>query len=274
MTAKTILIVGNSHTAALKQALENDTSLACGAVSFQIRWLIGDDRSQTRRTLGDTSTDDARRLIARLDVDDMLVLALFGSGHNVLGLLRHDRPFALASTAVSGNDELIPERVMYDTFVGFQRKMKAVVVALQAEAPCPVYHLATPAPKEDDSHILQATSSYRERPVTTVSLNPPLLRGTLWQLEMRAVRDVCEGSGIRFVNVPVGSTTDDGLFLRREYYGRDVTHGNEAYGALVLRQLANTRMDQSSERSARDGVPCRYESFAPSQSLTADLPAD
>src|SRR4029078_4023590 len=108
--------------------------------------------------------------------------------------------------------------------------------AAAASAPCPVVHLAAPPIKADEAWIYANSNKYRGNIVRDVGLTPAPVRAKLWRLEMDAIRTVVAKWGIGFVPVPLDSLDADG-FLRRDFYGQDVTHANSDYGRLVLRDL-------------------------------------
>jgi hypothetical protein len=61
------------------------------------------------------------------------------------------------------------------------------------------------------------------------------LRYKIWRLHSRIVAERCSELGIAFLPAP-RETQDAQGFLRPEFAG-DATHGNEAYGEAVIRQL-------------------------------------
>ena len=51
------------------------------------------------------------------------------------------------------------------------------------------------------------------------------------------LREVTEARGATFVPIPAEAQTPEG-FLRKEFWGPDITHANESLGPVVLRMLA------------------------------------
>lgn len=65
-----------------------------------------------------------------------------------------------------------------------------------------------------------------------IRLTPRALRYKVWAVLQALERETAAAAGVAFLASPEAAQTADG-FLRDEYR-RDITHGNEAYGILVL----------------------------------------
>lgn len=234
MKKRTIFIFGDSHTRALLRSFQRSEYTSHPLLTFDIHWLISEKRVQQGVSVGDMTGKEAIEIAKTLDADDLVVMTVLGGAHNRVALLKSRPPFTLASALENEHHDgiLIPEAAMYDLlsdFIGGSGIIKKVA----SETPARLYHLAAPPPKGDTNYVLDRA----RRSLGEIDINPPRVRGRMWQLEMRAVQDLCRVYGIDFVPVPAGATTDDGLFLRPEYYAADVTHANPAYGLLVLKQL-------------------------------------
>ena len=57
-----------------------------------------------------------------------------------------------------------------------------------------------------------------------------------WQLQNRAIEEICIELGLEVLGPPRGSLDPEG-FLARPCYAGDATHANRRYGELVLEQL-------------------------------------
>lgn len=93
---------------------------------------------------------------------------------------------------------------------------------------------------------------YRGAVLSESTLNPPILRLKMWEVEMQALAGVCNEWGIGYIGVPPKARTTEG-FLRPEYYAPDATHANVAYGHLVLEQLVDlaTKSTPTSQEACR-----------------------
>ena len=169
-----------------------------------------------------------------------MVISIAGTLHNVLGLLEHEKPFDFftrgdETMTLAEGRVVVPQNTLWDTFKGMADP-KHRIVALRDEACCRVYHLATPPPKEDGEFIRARVARYRDRLVAEAGVNPAATRLKLWKLEMRVLADLCAELNMHLLLSPAEAQTPAG-FLKPEYYGKDATHANDAYGELVLRQL-------------------------------------
>lgn len=232
-----IFVIGDSHTRVLGKATElrpqaPETSSDC---AFDIHWLLTQKGDKAR---GDMPLEDAVAIAKALGPDDIIAISLAGTLHNIFGLLRHDPPFDFYTAddeGVEPGTQVIPFHAVRDLLYDSARNNRNITAITKA-ANCRVFHLPTPAPKEDNEFIQEKTVRYRDRFVLDAGINSPAIRLKLWKLEMEVVEDLCRKWGISFIPAPLGSQTDAG-FLRKDYYGGDATHANEAYGELVLRQL-------------------------------------
>lgn len=232
-----VLVLGDSHALALAKAHEVRSEPTPGSegIQFDINWLAKKDGSR-----GDLPLADALERVLLLESDDMLVLSILGTFHNIFGMLQHEQPFDFFSrgdeTMTPAEGRLVvPENALWDTFRENNERNGSMAV-LRSKGRGSVYHLATPPPKEDSAFIMARATRYNGRLLVEAGLNLASIRLKLWKLEMRVLAQLFTEWNIHLVLPPPEAQTADG-FLKPEYYGRDATHANAAYGELVLRQL-------------------------------------
>jgi len=230
-----IFIFGDSHTRALKDAHNNFKFLE-PSLNLNIHWMLSVKNGMVR---GDLRYEDALTIASNLSENDLLVISLLGTSHNLFGLIEHEIPFFFSDADQSEHNgpekHLIPFNLMYDMFVEFSKKNKRIP-ELRKATKAKVIHLMTPPPKGDNDFIKSKISRYRDKVLGEHSINSPTIRLKLWQIEMQALQNVCEEYGIYIVPTPEPAF-DTGGFLRADYYGGDATHANMKYGKLVLSQL-------------------------------------
>ena len=227
-----IVVVGNSHTIALKAASQRD--------GIKVYKCVNEEKHRVERR-ADLVFEEAVELV-KSSPGRIVVSALGGNQHQMY-LLEHPDPFDFYEP---GNDEvladhkIIPYRVMYDHF------RKGIVygangqqiLAIRRVTTGPMYHLGVPPPKEDEDHIRRRTEGYfRERIKAGEPLTKASIRAKLWRLQRHVILDFCAKAKIEYVPVPA-EAKDFNDFLKREYYAADATHANAAYGELVLEQIA------------------------------------
>lgn len=231
--------MGDSHTQALKKAQGARPSDVQEKVQFDINWLMTKKGDTIR---GNLPREDAKIIAASLTPSDAVVLTIAGTLHNIFGLLRHERPFDLLDPeekdgTILNETMLVPANVLWDLF-HTKAGNNQLIKDLREAAYCPVYHLSTPPPKEDNQYIEARVVRYRERQVSEVGINSSCTRLKLWKLEMRVLEQLCIEWGMLLLPPPAGSQTAEG-YLKHEFYADDATHANAAYGELVLKQLEN-----------------------------------
>lgn len=225
-----IVIIGHSHTRAIKNWLKKYSASADLENEYSVHWL-----KNTRGTHGDIELSDAERLVANLKPDDKLVFSLLGTSHNIFGLLKHSTPFTIAEAQPPESQYLIPISVINDFFINIMKKNETLV-NLRNLAKCKVYHLITPPPKGSRDFIANHGSVYRDVDITTSTINNSSNRLALWKAEMRSLARYCKSLDIEIIEAPA-STLDSKGFLKDTYYANDTTHANINYGQDVLLQL-------------------------------------
>lgn len=224
-----MFFVGHSHVTPLFRAAE--------AHELSIRrlnlWLFG------RPVLYDAASP---RLAPELEAmaGEVVVSAVGGSAHDVLGLARHPRPFdfvlpSAPDLPVAPEAELVPAAALATTLRNNIEDEILDLVRLMALSGRRVIHVEPPPPVGDDPRILPDMELLAFVPSPNPGPSPPWLRYKLWRMHSEIIREAYEPAGVEFLAAPSAAQTDEG-FLRPEFYDYPC-HANRAYGALVLRQL-------------------------------------
>lgn len=235
MSKTRIFVFGDSHTRALLNAA-NESSTEDDFV-FSIHWMRSEKNGVVR---GDLGIEDAFEKIKSLGGQDILVISLLGTAHNIFGLVQHEQPFDLMEAGSSFDMEdlhgqIVPRNIMWDMFEFWGRRNKKIK-KLKDCSSVRVFHLMTPPPKQDNGFIESKTAKYRDHVVAVKGISRAELRLRLWNLEMQVLKHICDEWGIGVIPPPNDAIETEG-FLKKEFYGNDATHANTAYGALVLKQL-------------------------------------
>jgi len=235
-----VFVFGDSHTQALKDAL-SDYELPNSSLRFDIHWKYKEKKGSAR---GDLKNEDALRIASSLSENDLLVISLLGTSHNLFGLLKHKIPFYVLTEQPMPDQRIIPVNVIFDAFVDLQKKNK-LILELKKSTKARTLHLATPPPKFDNDFI----KKFIEKKISVESLhnwygdivNPPQVRQALWRIEMESMKVVLEELGISLLPPPGSAMTPSG-FLKEDYYASDATHANHRYGSLVIAQMVEFLM--------------------------------
>jgi hypothetical protein len=224
-----LLLVGMSHTNAIRHALTEAELSCCAVVNVNMRpeAFAADGQSFDMRAFPDWRPD-------------VVVLSISGNTHNILGLFNHPRPFAIGHPVrgrVPADPDLafIPQDVARAFLTQKIMQRFAPFAALHSHyAGVPFVHLSAPAPVGDEDHIRANPGSFAE--VLHMGISPPDLRMALFDLQTDIFAERAAQHGAAFLLPPREALTDTG-FLGPGYVADDPTHGNAAYGRLVLNQI-------------------------------------
>ena len=234
-SAPRVVVLGNSHTQSLKDALKKENASAKGDVEFSVKWIYTPGSGPQM----DITVHDALKFVANLRATDLVAISLAGTHHNIYGFLRHEVAFDIAPFQEDISDakiDIIPVNVLKSEMSAANRA-RGMLPKIKAATRAAVYHIAPPPPKADEAFIRSRMRQYRGKLLESYGLNPPSLRQKMWKLEMDVLETVCSEWNIGFLSPPPEAFTQDG-FLHADFYGSDATHANALYGKLVLTQLA------------------------------------
>jgi hypothetical protein len=157
--------------------------------------------------------------------------------------------FALAShpgLVVDQGVELVPELQVREVFQPSMSQLENVLTRMLDTGGQPPIVLGTPPPKGDNEAIRRGMQAYADdadfftRLASDLGLNleeaqlaPARLRLKLWLLLQQMMRETAERLAVEFWPVSPSAMTEEG-YLRSEYWAKDATHANTAYGALML----------------------------------------
>jgi len=165
---------------------------------------------------------------------------MHGNEHSMLSLVQHDRPYDF--TLPWRQDlPLLPGRQL----IPFDVVQRQVEKALNSTIACAammrsqlarmrLVHVAPSPPVASEARINQAPEVFRER-LAKSGITPLSMRLKYYLLAVRMLRDALKQFNVELLECPPESVDADGAIQDELAYG--ATHGNEAYGELVLRQM-------------------------------------
>ena len=233
------LVIGESHSNAIAQAI---ATLAPDYDDIVVHRLASRRESNEHAA----TSEAAVKLVSEQPPGIPVFLALLGTYHNIVGLIRSgpEFDFMLDENDVppAGADCVrLPYQAIAGLFTDHLAKAGSIR-RLRDAARSSVYVLSSPPPKHSNEFMTQKfmrkqNRAYRGRDVMQAGIARPDIRVKLWRLEARLLELWAVSEGMQFIPAPVASFNEDG-FLSRKYYFEDATHANARYGALVLDQIA------------------------------------
>ena len=225
-----VLIIGNSHVVCIQRALalRKDPNVKCS------HFRISSDEQVT-------SVPDLVDAVKEMNFDtpDVICLCIVGNQHNSLGLFESPRPFSIGAdkTGEEGlNDPsraFIPFNVMVDHL--YHNFRPEFIAGLFDAFPDSVrMYINAPPPIGDWGHILANLGPFVDRIKDEPA--PKALRQQLYLAQTVALQRIADHCKASFL-IPPANTMDDDGFLLAEFFGKDPTHANTAYGNIMCDAL-------------------------------------
>jgi hypothetical protein len=237
-----VLFIGHSHMVCVLNAAQ-EAGLPFQAVTLKAvedeAHFFGLDRALFIEDTGKPDFRDETKAVLAASTAPVYSF-ISGIMHVQLGLRRLDDPseapfdFVLPASADAPLDpdaDLIPFDAIREVLrQQFKSRLK-MLGRLAAIAPGRVVQFPPPPPVSDRwlEPLLEKTS------VKATALPSRWVRWKLWRLTADIFREHARSLGARFVDAPAESMDGDG-FLRDDLV-RNATHGNTAFGALLLHQI-------------------------------------
>lgn len=177
---------------------------------------------------------------------ELVCLCLGGNLHNLICLMESSDPFALgdaAQGAVAGGEgrHFVPQDMMRAYIAQRLAQVFALAAAIHARFPAARFlHLSSPPPVRQGPVLTEAEKAAGGAKAMTQYLvfdvNPPPLRLAVFALQNALYADCAARLGADFLPPPQGALTPEGL-LADGFWDDDPTHGNAAWGRLMLDQI-------------------------------------
>lgn len=227
---KPILVLGMSHVEAIEAALKEKDAQRIKVVNLN----------------DETEVFDKRKNLVSFDLlptraVQHVFLTIRGNYHNIFGLLEHPNKICVGDAARGRiPDEesrwFITEIMVREHFQGILETASfSLIRALAAHYPnASMHYLSSPPPCGDENHIRTFPGVFRPR--LSQGVSPMDLRRKLYDIQTDLFRQACTAIGVDFIDTPDNAVDAQGA-MKREFWNRDPTHGNAAYGRLVLNQV-------------------------------------
>jgi hypothetical protein len=171
-----------------------------------------------------------------------LVSVVHGNEHSGISLLQHPVPYDFV-TPDNANTALIPgAQPLAYAIVRSQMKLAlnpTVAVLAMARIVLPrirLLHVLPPPPIASEERIKETPEVFREQ-LLRIGISPLALRVKYHRLCIDVLRSELAPFRVELLEPPASATTEAGAIRDEFAYG--ATHANEAYGALVMQQIAS-----------------------------------
>jgi hypothetical protein len=183
---------------------------------------------------------------------DAMVTVLGGNEHNILGLVRHPRPFDFVlpeqeDLPLDEGAEILPYQLVVET-VRRQIKVYKLLRVLRDLHNGPMVEVESPPPVPSADHIHAYPKTFADE-INNRGVASRFLRYKLWRVRSVLVREFCETIGVEFLRVPSEALDAEGMLLP-EGWNADPTHGNAWYGSCILRALDQQLSNHQQRHSA------------------------
>ncbi len=235
-----IALFGMSHAGALMAALHPDEKPRLQIINLRSRPRLYDMKTKTLDLTAWEGEDPG-----------MVVLSLGGNLHNLISLMESPVPFALGDATAGSVPQEAPAEGAARRFVPhdmlwalLERRLDPTRQQFRAFharfARSRLVCLASPPPTRAGPVLTEdemtGTSPRAMTRYLAFNANPPALRGAVYRMHERFYATLAAENGARILPPPAAAVTADGL-LDDAFWDDDPTHGNAAYGRLVLDQI-------------------------------------
>ncbi len=225
---KDILVIGMSHIECLRQAMTDEEKRRYHFVNL--------NRSRIYR-LGRPKAVLFRYLA--LSRPKLVVLSIDGNAHNIVGLIENPVTFAVGSAdnglvPDGGKRRFIPRDMMRLHLETAHERTTFTLNQLASHfRGTAKYHILAPPPTANRQRITKQPGVFQSK--IHLGLAPDRLRMDIYRLQCDIYADICGKLDIALLEPPEAALDRRGL-LARGFIG-NATHGNRAYGRLVLDQI-------------------------------------
>jgi hypothetical protein len=169
-----------------------------------------------------------------------------GNEHNALYFFRPTPEFDFVSRHVpqlKEDAQIVPQAAIADRFRKTSlNPLETWLRRLREAAPRKLALIGGPAPKRDNARLralLAGERFYAEQierlgaTPETVAITDSFVRLKLWRLLQNLGEETARKYGAVYIGAPQETMDGDG-FLKEDYWSRDITHANPAYGRVML----------------------------------------
>lgn len=238
-----ILIIGHSHTYALKLALQKG----------EIKGLDGHEIILENAAQGDflpvfippehkDISDLKKRFKALVEAADIVFTSFFGNATTVFGMFPNPIPFDFVNSdsdrEIGLNGEVIvPKAIVGKKIDTATKNFEAYMETLHGFVPAhiPVVQLQPPSVTNSEKHIRENAVGYAKK-IAECGVTPRHFHLRIYLAHSAIIREKCKREKVGYLSAPKSSVDSEG-FLRDKYLFIDADHANAAYGKLAIEDM-------------------------------------
>lgn len=225
--------VGNSHLRAIENAGRDYTSRLDNTIRF---FQLRGESNIRMQYISERIITEIKDFFPPRN-PNYLVTLFKGNEHNVLGLVKHPRPFDFILHShpelnLEAQGEIICESLIESFFTERMLPALNLSVKLRHEINAQIVVLQPPPPLQPED-VLRFPGKFKER-LSHNGVSPTHLRVKLWLKQSEIARQFCRENDLIFFEAPAPALNRQGCLVTEAVGEGDPTHTNSYYGSLVL----------------------------------------
>lgn len=219
-------------------------------VSHAINWgSVAEMRTREDGSKQVVAVEGFVKLLESLEpVQEQGVLFSFmhGNEHSMLSLVQHAMPYDfrlpwLPEFALLPGVQPIPFEIIHRQMAKALAHVIGCVAMMRSKLPgMRIVHVMAPPPIETEAQIKETPEVFREKLMQS-GVTPLSIRLKYYWLAARMLTESLRSLGAELLTCPPEAVAPSGAI--KEGYAFGATHGNEAYGEIVLRQMQSLLAD-------------------------------
>ncbi|PXX88879.1 hypothetical protein DIT71_16965 [Marinobacter vulgaris] len=224
-----LLLIGHSHISCFEKVAKN------------IRNVTVINLRKIRESLNtEEEAIKALREIAGGTKPKAVCLSLRGNDHNILTLLEHPKPFAIANQVDLLNNCSerwpIPYSAMKDSLEKtIREKIEHLSITIFKAFPkSRRFYIPPPPPISDWGHIKNNPGIFKDK--IDLGFPPLALKMAVYKMQIDILEDLYSSLETSLITIDDSAKTEKG-FLKPSYFNNDPTHANALYGELMMNKI-------------------------------------
>ncbi len=167
---------------------------------------------------------------------DLVIACLGGNEHNALSIVQIDPKYDFApardpQARVDPDAQFIPEGVIKEALLGTMTQSVKTLSLIKAATRRPVVAAAPPPPLPRE-RVLECPKEFLGF-FDLRKLNEDRIRRKMWLSQLSLMEEICREGQIIFSEPPSEALDANGM-LTQAFWGKDASHGNDAYGKKMI----------------------------------------